>query len=56
MRCRDCGLDMEGHGLDHHDEDPKRLPEHVHRCCDCADELYGVPASMRLRPRPETMK
>jgi len=52
MKCKDCGLAMEGHGLNHHDLEPKNVPEHIERCCDCTDELFGMPASKRGRPRP----
>lgn len=53
MKCKDCHLDMEGHGLNHHDQSKKNIPEHIDRCCDCTDELFGMPAKNRGRPRPK---
>lgn len=53
MNCNDCGLTMEGFGATHHEEQVKYFPEHIGRCCDCADELLGMPEENRTRPRPE---
>jgi len=52
MNCKDCGLTMDGYGLEHHDQIPDSFPEHIDRCCDCADECLGMPAKNRTRPRP----
>lgn len=52
LHCKDCGLSMIGHGADHHDSEPKNVPEHIDRCCDCTDELFGMPAANRSRSRP----
>jgi len=52
LLCKDCGLSMEGHGANHHDSEPKNVPEHIGRCCDCLDEYFGMPVSKRTRPRP----
>jgi len=49
-RCKDCHLEMTEQMLAHHLE--PNVPEHQDRCCDCTDELFGMPAKKRHRPRP----
>jgi len=50
-KCKDCGLEL---------RNKHEKSDHDGLCCDCADELLGMPANCRSRsrpvPKPETPK
>ena len=56
MICKDCGNKMTQEEVNHHDSEPEHIPEHIGRCCDCTDELFGMPADQRRLPRMQGNK
>jgi hypothetical protein len=48
--CIDCELPLTEAMVNHMGH--PMVPEHKDRCCDCTDEMYGMPEKNRSRPRP----